>query len=59
MLKELIKEFRIADCPEFKRTIMQRCGRSINQYYDRYNGRTKLTTSEREIIMSVLESILV
>lgn len=58
MLKELIKELRHVDYPEFRNRVMDRCAWSINQYNDRYNGRTKLTASEREVITNILEDML-
>lgn len=56
-MKEILKQVSVADEKLFKEAALKRLGWSRDQYNNRVQGRTRLTSAERAILLNVAEEI--
>jgi hypothetical protein len=56
-MKEILKQVSVTDEKLFKEAALKRLGWSRDQYNNRVQGRTRLTSAERAILLNVAEEI--
>lgn len=57
IMKEILKKVPHPDYLRFRQAAIMRMGWTVNQYKERYNGRTPLASAEREVLEKIVEEL--
>ncbi len=52
-LKQIYLNLRVSQCDGFKKQVIERCQWSRDQWFNKFHGRTQLTTLELEVIQEI------